>query len=341
MPMETPQKKNEDPHTPQTQSVAAFPAPVVTPTTQITHNFSHGANPRRPSLLEARTACSSSSSLYELNVSASNLAGEPLNNVADGYHMSSSLVQTSSSDDDSETELDLDRIRTRRSNEIFKSDWTEFMGTQSPTFNPDPKQNGTRAREDYFAQLHHLESSTPIFKRLVSKNALKPQLKAFRRISSDLHHEKVPLQDEIYHEKLILQNLKDEESLLSSRNLSDALNNTDEEVSTISKFDIIKRANESWNRKKNTFLGRQSTVVTDSESNSDFGPTERNEEEQRRLVRKRSSFGSDSEQEFGMKHGKRRAVSTSPISTGFVRRGSIKLMSKASNELEKMSLKNE
>lgn len=116
-------------------------------------------------------------------------------------------------------------------------------------------------------------NSPNIFKKIISRKALLPRMKAFKRIANDMEVESFPLYDEMHHELMITTAMKEENlilnscknnqsncysSLLSIKNNSKNLLNQD----NLKKFEIINKANESWslNRRKS------SSSLTNSES---------------------------------------------------------------------------
>lgn len=293
----------------------------ITPVTQYIPVFPTSSRTRRPSR-EPTATCSSSSSLYETTYEDINHAGNQQLDMND-----LSAVQSNSSDDDSNTDTDLDleytntssRLSSRKSHELFGNNWDQLTGNHSsPTFT---KQKKT---DDYFSP----KENTPIFKRLISKNSLKPQLKSFKRITAELQHESVPLENEINHEKLILLNLQDEEHFLSNSRFSKNEKSIKESNHSYKKFDIIKKANESWNMKKHGLM-KPDQQKLDDPNTSDSTVEDPNIPK----VSRKRSFDNES-----ISNSKRRAVSTSPISAGFLKRGNFKLISNASKDLENMSL---
>lgn len=212
-------------------------------------------------------ACSSSSSLYEM--------------VEDNTG-NSSVVHTESSGSDSDT--DVDEISTRHSNELFRAS----LGLQMS------KRDG---KEEIKSEL-----STPLLKRL---KGLKPHIRAFRRIT-ELQHEQRPLENEINHEKLVLLDLEDEEHYLTSQLMKQNNKTIEQNNSSYKKFEIVKKANQSWKLPK--------------------GPTEPSDQGRKRPL----------ELEMGTEL-KRRAVSKSPNRT-IMKRGNVKFVSRASEELQNMSL---
>lgn len=275
-----------EPRTPQVQPSATF-----LPLTPL--NIS-----RRPSL--QNTTCSSSSSLYEMNMNVDDLVGP----VGVNSSAVNSCVESSDDDTDDDMELAQTWPSARRSNELFR----EHYGMSSIKSPSVFKHRG----DD-----HHDTESTPIFKRLVNKSVLKPQLKAFRRITSELQTENVPLDNEINHEKLVLLNLENKEHYLSPSLMKKNNKTIEQNNSSYKKFDIIKRANESWNMRKN----------------SNASSNEHEEQEFQEVSQRKRSFDESESTKF-----KRRAVSSSPISANLFKRGNVKLISKASEELEGMSL---
>lgn len=292
-----------------------------------------GSRKRRSSREPSTTTCSSSSSLYETTYDNNDQSTyTPGQGAIDGLSNTSALC-TYSSDEDSNTDTDLDldlantRLSERKSQELFRHDWDDLTGNHSSPTLVKQKKN-----DDYFSP----KENTPIFKRLISKNSLKPQLKSFRRITAELQHESVPLENEINHEKLILLNLQDEEHFLNKSRLNKNDKTINENNHSYKKFDIIKKANESWNQKKHGFSKHNKSehsfkegddVVQDEEDGGG-----KKLDEAPKISRKRS-FDNES-----ISKSKRRAVSSSPISAGFLKRGNFKLMSKASMEFENMSL---
>jgi hypothetical protein len=211
--------------------------------------------------------------------------------------------------------------------ELHGLSWDNQAGTKSPTYLKNK-------RREYFQSP---KESTPIFKRLVSKTNLKPQLKSFRRISSDLQKESEIFQNEVNHERLFLLNLKEEEKWLSSnfQNNNNSNNNNsnsttvEQENMSIKKFDMIKKANEIWNRRKHAdILDESPTIELEQHLTEGY---EEEVEIRNVLVRKRSNDEYNSA-------CKRRAVSTSPIRASFFRKANRNLIPSASTNLEKMSL---
>ncbi|CCH42718.1 hypothetical protein BN7_2262 [Wickerhamomyces ciferrii] len=334
-------KSVAEPITPVTQSIAAFPS-----TANTFHNGFYSGNgggnigtnaTRRPS----STTCSSSSSLYETTYDQFHGS---LNHEQFDANSTPMIGGYDSSDSDSDTDNDLDleiantRLSNRKSQELFRHDWDDLHTGQmsSPTYQ---KQINKGPNSDYFSP----KENTPIFKRLISKNSLKPQLKSFKRITAELHHESVPLENEINHEKLILLNLQDEEHFLNKNRFNKNEKTIDDFNHSYKKFDIIKKANQNWSMKKNGFLKNSSLLKDDVSNTSDSTEDtsidtsthhhNNNNTHNPHITRKRS-FDNES-----ISKSKRRAVSTSPINAGFLKRGNFKLISNTSKDLENMSLK--
>lgn len=320
-------KEYREPRTPQQLPTSVFPT-VHTPSMTLS---------RRPSI---QNTCSSSSSLYEMTVmDDQNNAGVYVNGSNTGYGPSSavhSCVESSgvdsSDDEDEDDDMALRHWSSRRSNELFREHFQ--LGIAMTPSNEKPGQqvygHGLKNEDD-------ASPSTPIFKRLVSRQSLKPQLKAFRRITSELQYERVPLENEINHEKLVLLNLEDEEHYLTSSLAKKNDKTIEMNNSSYKKFDIIKKANESWNMKKNGthIMGLQVETSSDKDEEKvdqrkkrSFDSNEYNDD-----TPKTPTMASATLNKF-----KRRAVSTSPVSANFFKRSSVKLVSRASKELEDMTL---
>lgn len=101
----------------------------------------------------------------------------------------------------------------------------------------------------------HDRSSPNVFKKIISRKAMVPKMKAFKRIADDLEVEVSPLHDEIEHERLINSSWNAElftsnpsapySSLLSRDHNLMVLN-----YDNLKKFEIINKANESWNNNR-------------------------------------------------------------------------------------------
>ncbi|GME96008.1 unnamed protein product [[Candida] boidinii] len=87
------------------------------------------------------------------------------------------------------------------------------------------------------------------FKKVLSRKNLTPQLKAFKRIASELQNETRPLEYEIQHENAITKIIKDEDEILSSPIASNLLNSKlySPDEDNLKKYEIITKANEQWN----------------------------------------------------------------------------------------------
>ncbi|KAH3679078.1 hypothetical protein WICMUC_001274 [Wickerhamomyces mucosus] len=332
--------------------------PPETPTTSFTNIF-----PGFQRRFSRDTTCSSTSSLYEMNMGEDSTNNNPIHD--DHLSHTSSFLRSYdiNSTDDDETDIDDDILprnfggrynhfnnnnnntnytgnnnnnltpNISRAKSLFKKNW-DLSGTISPTFTKQQQ----KTHEEFNSHFDHYfsenappsSSSTPIFKRLVSKNSLKPQLKSFRRITNDLFHESLPLENEINHENLMLLNLKEEEDILNDKKLNRSRHET-----TKKKTDIIKMANETWSLKKNSNVSKKDDKLSNHSlltGSNDVVPEGIGIPGNN--VLKKRSFESDSSMDF-----KRRAVSTSPVSSGFFKRSNFKIMNKASTDLEKMSLR--
>lgn len=100
-------------------------------------------------------------------------------------------------------------------------------------------------------------SSPNVFKKIISKKAMVPKMKAFKRIADDLEIEVSPLHDEIEHERLINSTWKTDMELLTSNPsvphsslLSREHNMMVLNYDNLKKFEIINKANESWNNNR-------------------------------------------------------------------------------------------
>lgn len=106
-----------------------------------------------------------------------------------------------------------------------------------------------------------------IFKKIVSKKALLPKMKAFKRISDEMQMETCPLHDEMQHELMITTAMKEEEEILNSKASCSSLllrkNNLQylPNYDNLKKFEIINKANESWNNNRR----KSSSSYTNSE----------------------------------------------------------------------------
>lgn len=149
-------------------------------------------------------------------------------------------------------------------------DDTEFEILSTPKLSIDLKSPSIKFRNDF--NFSPPKESTPIFKRIINKS--KPQLKSFKRVTKELQKESNFIQNEINNENLILKQNK-------------LLNGFSPNNQSLKKFDLIKKANQSWNKKSNV-------------KNSDIFKNNK-------LIRKRSNDESTS-------NFKRRAVSSSPSS---------------------------
>lgn len=107
-----------------------------------------------------------------------------------------------------------------------------------------------------------------IFKRIISRKALIPKMKAFKRVADEIQVENYPLHDEMQHEMFITTAMKEEEEILSSKSSYSFLltrNNSDNMLNydNLKKFEIINKANASWNNK---YRRKSSSSLTNSES---------------------------------------------------------------------------
>lgn len=113
------------------------------------------------------------------------------------------------------------------------------------------------------------EASNPnIFKKIISRKALIPRMKAFKRIANDMQMESYPLDDEMQHELIITTAMKEDDELadssssysflLSRKNNPRNMLNQD----NLKKFEIINKANESWSHNRR----KSSSSLTNSES---------------------------------------------------------------------------
>ncbi|GME72917.1 unnamed protein product [[Candida] boidinii] len=109
--------------------------------------------------------------------------------------------------------------------------------------------------EDEDENINHINSigtrKNPniFFKKVLSRKNLTPQLKAFKRIASELQNETRPLEYEIQHENAITKIIKDEDEILSSPIASTLLNSKlySPDEDNLKKYEIITKANEQWN----------------------------------------------------------------------------------------------
>jgi hypothetical protein len=113
-------------------------------------------------------------------------------------------------------------------------------------------------------------SSPNIFKKIMSRKALLPRMKAFKRISDEMQIESCPLYDEMQHEMIITTAMKEEDEILNSTSSYSLLlqrkNNAQYMLNydNLKKFEIINKANESWNNHKTR--RKSSSSITNSES---------------------------------------------------------------------------
>ena len=113
------------------------------------------------------------------------------------------------------------------------------------------------------------EASNPnIFKKIISRKALIPRMKAFKRIANDMQMESYPLDDEMQHELIITTAMKEDDELSNSRSsysfLLSRKNNSRNMLNqdNLKKFEVINKANESWNNNRR----KSSSSLTNSES---------------------------------------------------------------------------
>lgn len=113
------------------------------------------------------------------------------------------------------------------------------------------------------------ETSSPnIFKKIISRKALIPRMKAFKRIANDMQMESYPLDDEMQHEMIITTAMKEDDELSNSRSSYSFLlsqKNSPRNIlnqDNLKKFEVINKANESWNNNRR----KSSSSLTNSES---------------------------------------------------------------------------
>lgn len=403
----------------------------LTPTGSTTQLF--------PSLYNRRfskdTTCSSSSSLYEMNTAASGGVGagttaaddgfQRNNNNDDNFSHTSSFLKSyniSSDDDDDESDTDIDDLVSRngittpklpslsnKNRGLFKKNW-DISRTNSPTVSKNGYNSGPSSPSGQAPMTQYFDENTPIFKRIVSRNSVKPQLKSFRRVSNELFQESLPFENEINHENLMLLNLKEEEDILNHHAMKRQVNEEKaaaKEKESLShqssKFDIIRKANESWNMKKTmaTTNSRQPSSTPSNKQQGIIGPsildklspaiivrsqlqpltpltpiqnrppsptnshtstatnlsqttqnssntlskrlkqqtTTQHKQQPASVMLASLKHKRTDESDESQEQHKRRAVANSSISSGYLKRSTnVKLISKASNDLEKMSL---
>lgn len=111
-------------------------------------------------------------------------------------------------------------------------------------------------------------SNPNIFKKIISRKAHIPRMKAFKRLADDMQMESYPLDDEIQHELMITTAMKEEDEILNSKSNCASLlskNKTTQfmlNYDNLKKFEIINKANESWNNNRR----KSSSSLTNSES---------------------------------------------------------------------------
>lgn len=198
-----------------------------------------------------------------------------------------------------------------------------------------------------------------IFKKMISRKALIPKLKAFKRISDELQIESSPLDDEIHHELMITSAFKTDHLPTSNIFKPSGVGNMFflSQQDNSKRFDMINKANEAWNKNRRVSTSSlessrtmKSTSRRDS-LNSVNHPLSKTR--QKRRLDADESFNDESIQDSddgGWNHKRRLvSVSNSPIldanSTVFEpplsRRNSVLLPSiySASEELEMMHLR--
>ncbi|KAH3683561.1 hypothetical protein WICPIJ_005457 [Wickerhamomyces pijperi] len=408
-------------------AAANFNSPL-TPTGSYTQLYPSSLHYRR---FSKDTICSSSSSLYEANMAQSNCAevgySQPAdlvnNRAATGAannsnninedcisHTSSSFFKSydnSSDEEDEDSDDDdivsrngistgpkLPSLANNKNKFLFKKNW-DITSPSTYSSNSNSATHSTSPGAQVGVE------NTPIFRRIVSRNSVKPQLKSFRRVSTELFQESLPFENEMNHENLVLLNLKEEEDILNHHAMKRQVVNEEKAASSgekENKFDIIRKANESWNMKKSLTSTANNTSKTQTHdrlssllaarpqpltpltpitpvttSNRPTSPTNSHTSTTTNLsqttqhsttavatapaapatssttqhsqqpasvmlasLKNKRAFDNNTDESYLFK---RRAVSTSPISSGYLKRSTnVKLISKTSNDLEKMSL---
>lgn len=194
-----------------------------------------------------------------------------------------------------------------------------------------------------------------IFKKMISRKALIPKLKAFKRISDELQVEKSPLDDEIHHELMITSAFKTDNgaNMLKGPGFSNMflLQNDNSK-----RFEVINKANEAWNKNRRvstSSMESSRTMRSISRRDSSTSISALTKARQKRRLDADDSFNDDSihDSDDNVWNHKRRLVSVSnspvldPNSAAFEqpisRRNSVLLPSiySASDELEMMHLK--
>lgn len=90
-----------------------------------------------------------------------------------------------------------------------------------------------------------------IFKKMMSRKALIPKLKAFKRISDELQIENCPLDDEIHHELMITSALNTANPHVQFKGVFGvgAIGAHTVPPDNVKRFELINKANEAWNKK--------------------------------------------------------------------------------------------
>lgn len=208
------------------------------------------------------------------------------NNNSHNLHNSIiNAISSSSSDTDSDTEINFTKPSCMKStfNNVFSSKNRQlFPDNNNTTTSTESLEKVSNPSKETLINSEPLKANNAdtistksssrsinpiIFKKLVSKKALLPRMKAFKRISDDMQMETCPLHDEMQHELMITTAMKEDEEVLNSKACCSSLllrkNNPQYLLNydNLKKFEIINKANESWNNNRR----KSSSSYTNSE----------------------------------------------------------------------------
>lgn len=267
----------------------------------------------------------------------------------------SSSSASSDTDSDSDSQApDSDKTRTEMAFSRLSNAFQSKLFPKSP-ISPMTEKDNLKEIQFYQPKDKQSNSGPNIFKKMISRKALIPKLKAFKRISDELQVESSPLDDEIHHELMITSAFKTDPTtnIFKTSGISNMLLLQHD---SSKRFDMINKANEAWNKNRRvstSSLESSKTMRSNSRRDSLNSVNPLNKVRQKRRLDADESFNDEYIQDSddgGWNH-KRRLVSVSnspildPNSTGFdltiSRRNSVLLPSiySASEELEMMHLK--
>lgn len=180
---------------------------------------------------------------------------------------SSSSSPSSSSDENDLSELKATSNQFQSELNINQNDEIDLL-LETPPGTQNIKAGQNRQLDS--SASNNNKNGPNIFKKIISRKALIPKLKAFKRISNDLQIESSPLHDEIQHELFITSAMRDKDEILNSGTSSLLLQHKDNLLllnqDNLTKFEIINKANKSWNKHRRI----STSSLTNSESSKTF-----------------------------------------------------------------------